>query len=259
MNHSFALVTGASKGIGRAIALQLAHRGKQLLLVARNEQELRNVQEDILISYGIKSHYFVADLSQKDATKKIYDWCMANDFRINVLVNNAGFGLSGSFEKFSLEEHESMMQVNMNAVVELTYLFLPVLKSQPRSYILNICSSASYQATPYLTLYAASKAFIRLFTRGLRVELKKTSVSVTCVSPGATDTAFNDRAQIGDKARKMAKRLSMTPKEVAAIAVSAMYNHRSELIVGAVNKFGAFLSWALPKKFVENTVSRIYQ
>lgn len=108
-------------------------------------------------------------------------------------------------------------------------------------------------------MYAGTKALVLQFTRGLRHELRNTSVSVTCVSPGATDTEFNTRAQIGPKAMKAAEKVIMTPAQVGRVAVESMFKKKAEVIVGVVNKLGGFLSWLLPKKFVESTTAKLYQ
>lgn len=256
---SFALITGASKGIGKAIAIQLASRKKDLLLVARSEAQLQILCVELQNRFGVTAHYLALDLSSKGASTDVYDWCRQNSYSVDVLVNNAGYGLSGAFDKYSLEEHLNMMQLNMIVVIELTYHFLPELKKQSKACILNIASSAAYQAVPYMSLYAASKAFVLQFSRGLHLELKNTSVSVTCVSPGATDTAFVDRAQIGAKGLDLAKKFNMQPDEVAKIAVEAMYKGKTEVIVGLLNKLGAALAWLLPKKTVEKASAKIYQ
>ncbi len=152
-----------------------------------------------------------------------------------------------------------MMQLNMAVLVGLTRLFLPDLSRQPRAYILNIASSAAYQAVPGLSLYAATKSFVLAFSRGLHQELHNTSVSVTCISPGATDTDFPNRAQIGEKGMKAAQKLNMTPAAVASIAIKAMLAGKTEVIPGLVNKLGAFMTWVLPKVMVERTVMKIYK
>ena len=256
---SFALITGASKGIGKAIAQQLAVRKKNLLLVARNEAELQELCSQLQKDHNIEAHYLSIDLSQKDAAKNVWNWCQQNNYPVDVLVNNAGYGLSGAFDKYSLEEHLNMMQLNMNVVVEMIYHFLPALKKQPKAYILNIASSAAYQAVPFLSLYAASKSFVLQFSRGLHLELSNTNVSVTCVNPGATDTAFVDRANIGTKGLELAKKFNMRPDEVAKIAVDGMYKGKPEVITGFLNKVGAALAWLLPKKTIEKASAKIYQ
>jgi uncharacterized protein len=256
---SFALITGASKGIGKAIALQLAARKKDLLLVARSETQLQELCAEAGKNYGVTAHYLALDLSQNGAAKNVFDWCTQNNYDVDVLVNNAGYGLSGAFDKYSLEEHLNMMQLNMNVIIELTYYFLPVLKKQSKAYILNIASSAAYQAVPFLSLYAASKSFVLQFSRGLHLELEKSNISVTCVSPGATDTAFVDRANVGTKALDLAKKVNMHPDAVAKIAVDSMYKGKTEVITGFLNKLGAALVWLLPKRTIEKASAKIYQ
>jgi len=143
--------------------------------------------------------------------------------------------------------------------VKLCKLFLPALRLQPKAYILNIASSAAYQAVPCLSLYAATKAFLLSFSRGLRQELRQSNVSVTCISPGSTDTDFSKRAQIGIKGLKAAEKINMTPEAVARIAVKSMFAGKTEVITGAINKLGAFLVWLSPKSLVERTAMKIYQ
>ena len=257
--QQYALITGASKGIGKCIAESLAAKGFNLLLVARSEDLLKEVCRDLNSKYKITAQWLAADLSVAGAAAKIHDWCTSNKYSIQVLVNNAGYGLSGSFEKYNAQEHTDMMHVNMDVPVSLCRLFLPQLRQQGKAFILNIGSSAAYQAVPGLSAYAASKSFILSFSRGLRKELKNTTVSVTCVCPGSTDTNFVNQAQIGDKARKLADKVNMTPERVAAISVNALMKGKAEVIPGFINKAGALLTWLLPKSVLENGAMKIYQ
>lgn len=256
---AFALITGASKGIGKAMATELAARGYNLALVARSEDLLKKAAEEIQTKYKVEVRYLALDLSSLPAAQQVFDWSQQQGLDISILVNNAGYGLSGSFESYALEQHVNMIQVNCTTLVQLTYLFLPQLKKQSQAYILNISSSSAYQAVPYLSLYAGSKALVLQFTRGLRHELRKTTVSVTCISPGATDTEFNERAQVGPKAMKAAKKIIMTPEQVGKVAIDSMFKKKAEVVVGLVNKLGGFLSWLLPKKFVETTTANLYE
>ncbi len=255
----YALITGASKGIGKAIATDLAARGFNVLLVARSEALLQQEAARIADKYPVKADYLPIDLSAPDAAQHVYDWCRAKGYTVRALVNNAGYGLSGPFEKYPADAYVNMMNLNMNTLVALTRLFLPDLRAQQRGYILNIASSAAYQAVPRLATYAATKAFVLLFSRGLHQELRKTSVSVTCVCPGATDTDFPSRAQIGAKGLKTAERLNMSPEAVARLATRAMLAGRAEVVTGFVNKLGATLAWLLPKTLVERTAGKIYE
>jgi short-subunit dehydrogenase len=156
-------------------------------------------------------------------------------------------------------DHLNMMQLNMSALVSLTRLFLPDLRKSSRSYILNIASSAAYQAVPKLSLYAATKVFVLAFSRGLHQELKGSPVSVTVVSPGATDTDFPSRAQLGEKGLKAAAKFNMRPEVVASLAVKAMLAGKTEVITGLLNKLGAAMAWLLPKGVVEKTAMKIYE
>ena len=256
---AYALITGASKGIGLAIAQELARRKFDLLLVARSASLLAENARQLTSEYGVKTDFLALDLAETDAPQRIFDWCTEKKYSLRALINNAGYGLSGPFEKHSLAEHTNMMAVNMTALVELTYRFLPQLRRESRAYILNIGSSAAYQAIPGLSLYSASKSFVLQFSRGLQGELKRSSVSVTCVCPGATDTAFVDRAQIGEKGRKAAEKVNMTPEDVAKQAVEAMLAGKTELVTGLLNKAGKLMAWLLPKGLVEQTAGSIYE
>lgn len=256
---SFVLITGASKGIGKAIAEEFAIRKFNVLLVARSEDELSSISQFLKTNYSIQADYFVTDLAKTDAPTQLFDWVVKNQYQVNTLVNNAGYGLSGSFEKYTVAENLEMMQLNMLTLVQLTQLFLPQLRKQNKSYIMNIASTASYQAVPGLSLYAATKSFVLSFSRGLRQELKSTTVSVTCISPGATDTGFATRAQVGAKGLKAAEKVNMTPQQVAHIAVKSMLSGKAEVITGAINKLGAFMAWALPKSLVESVAGNVYK
>ena len=256
---SYALITGASKGIGKAIATELARRKINLLLVARSENLLEAAAVELRAKFGVEVLYCSVDLSAIGAAKKVYDWTQQSGHEINILVNNAGYGLAGNFEKYPLEAQNAMMQINMNTPMELVHLFLPQLKAKPQSYILNIASTTAYQALPLLSVYAGAKAFILSFSRGLRYELRKTNVSVTCVSPGSTDTDFPNRADVGAKALKNAQKVNMSPESVAQIAVASMFAKKTEVIAGFINKLGAFMAWLLPKKIVEKTAAGFYE
>ncbi|NCI49976.1 SDR family oxidoreductase [Sediminibacterium roseum] len=255
----YALITGASKGIGKAIAAELAARKNDLLLVARSESLLKETAASLSTRFGIKADYLAVDLSAPDAVSKTMNWLKEKNYEVNMLVNNAGYGLSGDFDTYTAEEHKAMMQVNMTVPVELTSALIPELKKHPRSYILNIASSAAYQSVPGLAVYAASKSFLLSFSRALHFELRKTTISVTAVSPGGTDTDFANRAQVSAKAVKAGQKLNMTPEAVARIAVNAMYNGKTEIITGFVNKLGAAFAWLLPKKLTESTAAGLYK
>lgn len=255
----YALITGASKGIGKEIAIELAKQKYDLLLVARSEGLLREVAIELQEKYGVKAHYFSVDLAAVDVARQVLDWVEKNQYEISILVNNAGYGSVGNFDTYSIEENRDMMNLNMATLTEMCHVFLPMLKRQSRAFIMNIASSTAYQALPKMAVYAATKIFVLNFSRALKHELQNTSVSVTCISPGATDTGFNDRAAVPAKARKAAEKVAMTPESVAKIAVEAMFAKKTEVIPGVLNKLGAFLAWLAPKSITENVAAGIYQ
>ncbi|WP_207534140.1 SDR family NAD(P)-dependent oxidoreductase [Desertivirga arenae] len=255
---NFALVTGASKGIGRAIAFSLARRNYNLLLVARSENELKLLRELLIQKYGISVEYFVTDLSQREAAKGVANWLSFNNFEVSVLVNNAGYGLWGDFSELDLTEQLNMVQLNVNTLVELSHYIIPYLKKHSKSYILNVSSTAAYQAVPTLALYAASKSFVLSFTRALRHELREGPISVTCICPGPVDTGFAERAGL-NALSKMAQAFNMKPEEVAEFAVRGMLKGRAEVIPGPTNFISAFATRLLPKNLIENAAAGIYK
>lgn len=255
----FALITGASKGIGLAIAKQLASKKINVLLVARDETKLANASKELKQQFEIEAFYFAADLSKPDTPQKLYDWCMANNYAVNILVNNAGYGISGAFDSHSIDEHIAMIHVNINAVLKLTSLFLPSMKQHKKAYILNIGSSAAYQSVPFLSTYAASKAFIINFSRALKYELKNTNIVVSVVSPGVTNTDFSITANVPEKGMKAAEKVSMTPEAVAKIAVRNLFKGKTESLVGFITSITVFFVKLLPKTFSEKTAAGFYQ
>ena len=256
---AYALVTGASRGIGRAIALLLAQRGYDLLLVARSEDQLTNLALEIGTRHKRQAHVLATDLAAPAAAETVAAWATQQTDQLAVLVNNAGYGLWGRFEQLSLTEQQNMMQLNMNLPVALTHALLPALHKAPKAYILNVASTAAYQAVPSLSLYAASKAFLLSFSRGLRYELKTSSISVTCLSPGATTTSFADRAGMGAELQATANKVSMTPEAVATAAVNGLLAGEAEIIPGVLNKVSAGLTSVVPKGIVEKIAAGIYE
>jgi hypothetical protein len=254
----YTLITGASKGIGKSMAQILASKKRNLLLVARSSDLLQNLAENLKQQYQIETDWLAVDFTTEGASQKIHQWCIEKNYSIDILINNAGYGLSGSFEKYTAKDHTDMMRVNMNVLIELCSLFLPDLKNASEAHILNIASSAAYQAVPGLSVYAASKAFVLRFGRGLQYELRNTHVRVTTICPGGTDTDFANRANLNDKARKAGEKLNMTSEDVAKQALNAMFAGKTEKILGFINQLGAAFVWLLPKKLVEKMAAGVY-
>ncbi|HEY5371006.1 MAG TPA: SDR family oxidoreductase [Hanamia sp.] len=255
---NYALVTGSSKGIGKAMAEDLAKRKYNLLLVARSENLLKVLAQEINQQYHVDVKWLALDLSETDAPAKVKNWVAQNNFPVSVLINNAGYGLWGNFHELTLEDQNNMLRLNVLSLVDLTWLMIPVLLSQPKSYILNTGSLAGLQSLPTLNLYAASKALVNSFTRSLRYELKATNISVSLLSPGSVRTGFVERAGMYHM-QKMAEKFSMSPEQIAAIALKGMFNERKEIMPGFVNQFSAFMVKILPKSLIENLAGSAYQ
>jgi uncharacterized protein len=259
MENKFAVITGASKGIGKELALQLAAKGYSILAIARSEPLLQQLCEQLTNEYKVQALYLAIDLSQYNATETINQFIQQKQLPISILINNAGYGISGSIMQQSPTNLQQMMQVNMHVPVQLNQLFIPYFLQQAMPcYIVHIASTAAYQAVPGLTAYAATKAFIQNYSRGLQYELRKTNISVTCVSPGPTDTDFPNRAQVGKKAQQTAEKVNMSAKEVATITIAAMLSKKNEVITGWLNKITTGLVWLLPKRISEKMAGDIY-
>lgn len=256
--EKYALVTGASKGIGREIATQLAGKGYHLLLVARAETELSQLTGQLARQYRVKVQFLPCDLSEPGAAAKVSKWCGAITPSLSVLINNAGYGTWGNFGDLGLEAQMNMLQLNVNAVVELSYLLLPLLKHQERAYVLNVSSTAAYQAMPTMALYAASKSFVLSFSRALRYELRKTNISVSCLSPGPTATGFVSRAGL-EALADLADKFNMSAATVASVGLKGMFNRKSEIIPGIVNKLSVFGATHLPKSWIERITAGLYK
>lgn len=254
-----ALITGASRGIGRAFAAELARRGYDVLLVARSADQLAQVAAELRQQHGIKAHTLPCDLAAPGAAGQVATWAQAQAPELTVLINNAGYGLWGRFEELTLVEQQNMLQLNMHLPVALTHLLLPSLHRSAKAYILNVASTAAYQAVPTLTLYAASKAFLLSFSRGLRYELRESGVSVTCLSPGATTTDFADRAGMSAGLQATANKVSMTPAQVAQAGIVALLAGEAEVIPGALNKISSKLTGLVPKALTEKIAAGIYE
>lgn len=256
---TYALITGASKGIGKSIAEQLAAKGNNLLLISRSEENLQELKKSIIQRYNVNVEYLALDLTSRDAAAQIQSWYTSNNFRINILVNNAGYGVWGVFGNLSLQSQLDMLQINMLTVVQLTHALLPELKTHTNAYILNVASTAAYQAVPTLSLYAASKSFVVGFTRGIRLELKGTGVSVSCLSPGPTTTDFVERAGMSADIKKKSETFGMTSEEVAKIGVNGMYKGKPEIVPGLLNKIIVAVTAWVPKYVTEKIATDLYK
>lgn len=252
-----AIVTGASKGLGKALAHQLAAKGYDLLLIARSEKLLVAEAEKISATQKVRVNILALDLTDARAGSTVYSWCVQHQFNPSVLINNAGYACWGFFDNLSIDQQQQMLQVNTGSLVSVTHALLPLLKTQPAAYIMNVASTAAYQAVPTMTLYAASKAFVKAFSRGLRYELRTSSVSVTCLSPGPMATNFIQQAGM-EAMQETAKKFEMSAEVVAKTGLKAMFNKKSEIIPGLVNYLTVKFSNILPDALLEKIAANLY-
>ncbi len=250
----YILITGASKGIGMALAREFAKEGGNLILTARSIDELELLAEELRALYNVAVHTFRSDLLEPDAVDNLYEWCVGKKYPVRVLVNNAGSGLYGHFDDISLESYQDMLYLNQTVLLNMCYVFLPMLKEIPRAHILNVASVAAFHPTPYLSAYGASKAFVLRFSQALRQELMKHGINVSCLCPGPTDTDFYQTAGFESK-RDDIKNMLMKVEAVAKIGVDGMYRNKSVIMPGFTNKIGNFFGNLIPSGLLTEIIA----
>jgi len=191
-----ALITGASFGIGQELAAIFARESYSLVLVARTADKLRQIAADLEKAHGTRSLILATDLAAPGAAAYVHDQTTRADIKLDVLVNNAGFGQFGLFAESDLEECLKQIQLNITTLTHLTRLYLPEMLARKTGRILNIASTAAFQPGPLMAVYYATKAYVLHFSEAIANELKGTGVTVTCLCPGATVTEFHKRANM---------------------------------------------------------------
>jgi short-subunit dehydrogenase len=232
---STALVTGASGGIGLELAKLLARDRRDLILVARSEDKLREVAGKLAGAHEIDTHVVAADLSEPDAAKRVKERTDETGKRVDVLVNNAGVGDYGPFAESDPERLTQMMQLNMVTLTQLARLFVEDMVARGSGYILNVASIAAFQPGPLMAVYYASKAYVLSLSEALAEELNEEGVSVTALCPGPTDTDFVERADM-EKSKLFDRLAVMEASDVAEAGYRGMLAGKSLVIPGAANK-----------------------
>ena len=237
----FAVVTGASQGLGKAFSVELAKRQFNVVLVSLPQQNLSKLSEEIKQKYKVKTSYYETDFSSSDNIRSLANWLNEN-FSINILINNAGIGGTKRFEDAPVEYIDSIIQVNIKATSILTHQLLPNLKNQQKSYVLNVSSIAAFSPVGYKTIYPASKSFVHSFSRGLQAELKGTNVFVSVVNPGAMATSEEITARI-QKQGVLGKLTLLKPDKVASYSVRRLLKRDTVIML---NPFAWLMSVLLP-------------
>lgn len=254
---TYSLITGASKGIGNAIAYELAAQGKNLILVARSENLLKSLSQE-LSAKNIDVKYLATDLLDEDAAKLLFDWIEIQKLTVDTLVNNAGMGYWGKFADGDIQKHLEVMHLNMDAMVTMAYEFLKRTDGSHRRYILNTVSTAAFQPIPYMAIYAASKAFMLSFSRALRYEVKPLNVYVTALCPGATESEFSANAGIFALEKNYSK-FFMTSESVAKAGINGLWKNKSVVIPGLMNQVSSMAAKFSPQDIATAMSANIFK
>jgi uncharacterized protein len=241
-----ALVTGASSGLGVDFARELARRGAGLTLVARREDRLRALARELADVHGVDAHVVALDLNQADAPDRLLADTQARRRPVDVLVNNAGFGLYGPFSKLDWERERAMLELDMIVPVHLTKLFLPGMLERRSGWVLNIASIGAYQPSPLYASYSAAKSFLLNFTEALSYELRGSGVRATALSPGIVATEFLRVS--GQQATRYQRMTMMDSPTVARLGIDAMLRGRPSLVPGRLNAASVWTSRLLPRR-----------
>ena len=240
------LITGASSGIGAAFARKLAARGRNVLLVARSEEKLIALCNELGRQTSIRAQYVALDLEQPDAAEQLFEETKKRELEIEMLINNAGFGSMGDFVKLDLNRELDMIQLNIRALVALTHKFLSPMRERSRGVIINVASTAGFQAVPYMATYAATKAFVLSFSEALWDENRQHGIHVMALCPGVTETNFFDASGI----ESPPMRTVQTPEDVVETALKALARHKSTVISGWTNLLVVEAERFLPRSVV---------
>src|SRR5690242_11718834 len=240
------LITGASSGIGAAFARKLAKRGRNVLLVARSEDKLIALCNEIGRASGIRAQYVALDLTETDAAARLLEETRKRELQIDTLINNAGFGSMGDFAKLDLATELEIIDLNVKSLVDLTYRFLGPMRERRQGTIINVGSTASFQGVPFMATYAATKAFVLSFSEALSEENRPYGIRVLALCPGVTDTNFFAASKID----RPPMRTVQTPEEVVNAALRGLARGKTVVVSGWANWFVVEAERVVPRSVV---------
>lgn len=253
---TWTLITGATGGIGREFAFQLAQKGDNLVLVGRNEETLAQLADKLKTEYYVDAHTITCDLSQAGAVDYLVGEVKAAGIEVETLVNNAGFGYDAAFIESDLSRQSALLQVNCLALMQLCYEFAIPMVERGHGNILNVASIAGFMPGPYMATYYASKAFVQSFSNALHVELEHTGVHVTTLCPGPVNTAFWNNAEAGTIGLAKAE-MCVEPSFVVRDAMVALGKNRMMCVPGILAKATVFASRVMPRHTIAVMASRL--
>jgi short-subunit dehydrogenase len=225
------LITGASSGIGEAFGRKLAALGRNVLLVARSEDKLIALCNELGRLNSIRAHYVALDITQPGSVTQLFDETKKRGLHIDMLVNNAGFGSMGDFTKLDLDRELGMIDLNIKALVELTYRFIAPMRELKQGTIINVASTAGFQPVPFMATYAATKAFVLSFSEALWEENRTHGIQVMALCPGVTETNFFTAARIEHPPMRVAQ----TPEDVVNTALRGLARRKGQIVSGWTN------------------------
>lgn len=253
----YALITGASTGIGLELAKLCAAKGYNLVLVARSSNKLETIATELKDKNNIKVKIITKDLSKYNSGFELYSEIQKENLRIDLLINNAGFGGLGYFSETDLQYELDMIQVNISSLVILTKLFLQKMKENNFGIIFNVASTAAYQPGPSMAVYYASKAFVLNFSEAVSKELQGSNVSVTTLCPGPTETEFQKRASMSNS-KLFKSNLIASSESVARIGLELALKRKRVVIPGFINRIGIYSSKFLPRSLAMSVVNYLH-
>ena len=247
LSGHLALITGASSGIGKEYAEQLAAAGADLILAARRLDRLQQLAQELEHKYPIRVSVISVDLADSNGAQILFQKATENGQHVTLLINNAGVGRYGNFIDFSYDDHRTTLQVNSIAPTELTYLFVQhMLAHGKKSYITQVASLAAFQPLSYFSVYSGTKGYLRFFSETLAFELRNTNIHVMCLCPGGTHTEFFE--QSGQKITSAGQSAMMSSQSVVQSGIEAMLNGKTTHVPGFLNQLASFLPRLLPNK-----------
>ncbi len=249
----WALVTGASAGIGVALAEQLAEGGAHLVLTARRTDRLQRLASDLAATYGVRTEVFPADLVRPEAPAQIRVFTAEKGIAVELLVNNAGFGAFGYHHEISESRLQDMIYVNCAAVAQLTHIYLPEMIQRRSGDILIVASTAAFQAVPFISAYAATKAFDLIFAEGIAEEVRPFGIRVCALCPGSTNTEFQRVAEQPDRVFRYAE----TAEKVARTGLQGLAHGRTCVVSGGGNRAMVMAERLAPRSFVAKMAARV--
>ena len=247
------LITGASSGIGEVFARKLAARGRNVLLVARSEDKLITLCNELGRSNSIRAQYVALDLSKPESAARLFEEAEKRGLEIDMLINNAGFGSMGEFANLDLARELNMIDLNIKSLVELTHRFIQPMIERRQGTIINVASTAAFQPVPFMATYAATKAFVLSFSEALWEENRAHGIKVLALCPGVTDTNFFEAA----RGHKPPARVSQTAEEVVDTALRGLARGKSHVISGWTNFLMTQSERLAPRSLITRVAGRM--